>query len=95
MYCDCFMSLVLSNSSEGWIQDPGKFWSIHFHRDPKSWSAFPYVFLDQGRAMKDGSPALLKTRRYLPHRDAVAIWERLISEGWGIVAAQWGIDAEP
>ena len=51
---------------EGWLIDPNKHWSLRFHRDQKSWRNDLFVFLDKGRAMPDGSPALLKSRRHLP-----------------------------
>ncbi len=68
---------------------------MRFHRDHKSWTKYPYMFLDKGMAMKDGSPALLKSRSHLPKRDAIAIWKELKAEGWKNVQPQWGIDLEP
>ena len=84
-----------STGSEAWIQDPFGKWSLRFHRDKKSWISYPFIFLDKGRAMEDGSPALLKSRRHLPKNEAVEIWRKLISEGWQTVEPQWSLDSEP
>ena len=80
---------------EGWLIDPNKHWSLRFHRDQKSWSSNLFVFMDKGRAMPDGSPALLKSRRHLPKRDAVEIWNKLRADGWHRVEPQWGIGLDP
>ena len=51
--------------------------------------------MDKGRAMPDGSPALLKTRQYLRRRTAEGMWKDLMRRGWEKVPAVWGVDAEP
>ncbi len=79
---------------EGWIQDPCGNWTIRFHLDQNSWSRNLFVFLDQGKAMGNGYPALLKSRKYVPRADAIAIWNKLISQGWKRIQPQWGLDAE-
>ena len=48
---------------EGWLRNPKDGWTYRFQRDEKSWLQDPFVFVDKGRAMPDGSPALLKTRQ--------------------------------
>jgi len=55
----------------------------------------PFVFADRGRAMPDGSPALLKTRQYLRRGKAEGMWKDLVRKGWQKVPAVWGVDAEP
>ena len=50
---------------EGWLRNPEDGWTYRFQRDERSWSLDPRVFVDKGRAMTDGSPALLKTRNHL------------------------------
>ena len=44
------------------------------HRDEKSWGLHPRVFVGKGRAMPDGSPALLKTRQNLWREEAEKLW---------------------
>ena len=39
------------------------------------------VFVDMGRAMPDGSPALLKTRRHLHRDQAEKFWKELVRTG--------------
>ena len=63
---------------EGWIQDPRSKWILRFHRDRASWAKYPYVFLDKGHLMNDGTPALLKSRRYLARREAIEVWRKLL-----------------
>ena len=89
------MSRNSANDPEGWLMDPNKHWSMRFHRDQKSWARYPFIFLDKGRAMPDGSPALLKSRSHLPKCDAVELWEKLRADGWSKVEPQWGEDLDP
>ena len=49
--------------------DPER-WTYWSHRDDNSWTRDPKVFVDMGRPMPDGSPALLKTRQHLIREDA-------------------------
>ncbi len=55
----------------------------------------PFVFVDKGRAMPDGSPALLKTRQHLRREQAGGMWGDLVRKRWKKVPAVWGADAEP
>ena len=80
---------------EGWLIDSNHHWSVRFHRDQKSWVREPYVFVDHGRGMPNGEPALLKSRRYLRLEDATALWNELRSYGWQQIAPVWGENAEP
>lgn len=78
----------------GWLRNPKDGWTYRFQRDVKSWSVDPRVFVDKGRAMPDGSPALLKTRQYLRRRTAEGMWKDLVRSGWQKVPAVWCADAE-
>ena len=80
---------------EGWLIDGDHHWSMRFHRDEKSWFKDPKVFVDMGRSMPDGEPALLKSRRHLRLEDATALWKQLRSYGWQQTSPVWGEDAEP
>ena len=79
---------------EGWLTDSNDHWSVHFHRDQKSWVRDPLVFVDHGRAMPDGAPALLKSRRHMRLEDAAALWKELRSYGWQVTTAVWGEDVD-
>ena len=79
----------------GWLQNPKDGWTYRFQRDEKSWLQDPFVFVDKGHAMPDGSPALLKTRQYLRRGAAEGMWKDLVRKGWENVPAVWGVDAEP
>ena len=78
---------------EAFIQDPATKQAKRFHRDEKSWSQDPMVFVDTGVPIP-GEPPLLKTRVHL-HRDiAVTLWNDLLKVGWKPVEALWGADQE-
>tara|TARA_B100001939_G_C16831180_1_gene568759 strand:- start:623 stop:871 length:249 start_codon:yes stop_codon:yes gene_type:complete len=79
---------------DGWLKNPSDGWTYRFHRDEKSWVRDPKVFVDMGRLMPDGSPALLKTRQYLRRDDAEVLWKNLLRSGFKRVSAVWGPDAE-
>ena len=80
---------------EGWLRNPKDGWTYRFQRDEKSWLQDPFVFVDKGRAMPDGSPALLKTRQYLRRKIAEEMWKDLVRKGWEKVPAMWCAEAEP
>ena len=81
---------------DGWLMTPGEHrWTYRFHRDDKSWVRDPKVFVDMGRPMSDGSPALLKTRQHLRREDAEVLWKNLLRHGSKRVPPVWGPDAEP
>ena len=80
---------------DGWLMNPSDNWTYRFHRDEKRWVRDQKVFVDMGRPMPDGSPALLKTRQHLGREDAEKFWKNLLSYGWQKVPAVWGPDAEP
>ena len=81
---------------EGWLMaTDAERWTYRFHRDDKSWTRDPKVFVDMGRPMPDGSPALLKTRQHLRRDDAEVLWKDLLRSGFQKVPAVWGADAEP
>ena len=80
---------------DGWLMNPEDRWIYRFHRDDKAWVRDHKVFVDKGRAMPDGSPALLKTRNHLRRGKAEVMWKELVRMGWEKVPAVWGVDAEP
>ena len=81
---------------EGWLMaTDAERWTYRFHRDDKSWTRDPKVFVDTGRPMPDGSPALLKTRQHLCRDDAEVLWKNLLRSGFKRVSAVCGADAEP
>ena len=80
---------------DAWLIDREQFWCLRFHQDPKSWLQDPHVFIDHGRGMPNGEPALLKSRRYLRSADARLLWNELVKTGWKPTEAVWGADAEP
>lgn len=81
--------------AEGWLVNKENGWGYRFHRDEKSWGQHPRVFVDKGRKMLDGSPALLKTRQHLRRQEAEKLWKSLLSTGWIRSEPLWGANAEP
>lgn len=81
--------------TEGWLTDGEGYWTLRFHRDEKSWLQDPRIFIDRGRGMSDGSPALLKSRRYVRRKEAEALWKSLRKKGWKPASPVWGVNAEP
>ena len=80
---------------EGWLSDRDGYWHKRFHRDEQSWALHPKVFIDLGRPMPDGSPALLKSRQHLRRVDAEQLWKDLRHQGWKQVSPVWGKGIEP
>ena len=80
---------------DGWLTNPETQWTHRFHRDDKSWLQDPRLFVDMGKAMPDGSPALLKTRQHLRREEAEGMWKDLVRKGWVKVSPLWGAHAEP
>ena len=74
---------------DGWLQDSQRFWTVRFHRDPDSLIRDVRVFVDHGREMPDGEPALLKSRRQMRYDDAIALWKQLVRSGWTVVEPVW------
>ena len=69
---------------------------MRFRRDEKSWvRQDPYVFVDHGRKMPNGDPALRKSRRHLRLEDATTLWKQLRSYGWQQADPVLAPDAEP
>ena len=88
--------LRIFGSSSGISSHPESRTSLtyQFHRDEKSWSVDPRVFVDMGRAMPDGSPALLKSRQHLRREQAESMWRDLLRSGLQKVPAVWGAHVE-
>ncbi len=77
----------------GWLQDPKTKNTKRFHRDEKSWSRYPKVFIDSGRPLPN-EHALLKSRSHVDMSDAKKEWIKLKSEGWRNVGPQWAADVD-
>ena len=75
--------------SEGFIQDPATKETKRFHRDEKSWTRDPKVFVDTGLPIP-GEPPLLKTRVHLRRDAAEQLWKELHCLGW----QQWSLVGE-
>ena len=76
-------------------------WLIHqeglvarFHRDEKSLLRDPILFVDYGKEMPNGEPALLKSRRHLRKPEAVELWKSMKRNGWKPCKPLWGADSE-
>ncbi len=74
--------------TESWLQDPSGSWTMHFYRDPASWTKYPWYYIDRGR-YRSGKDLLLKSRKYMARFDAVQLWKDLRKDGWKKVEAQW------
>ena len=61
--------------------DYGRSWAYRFHCGEKFWLRDPTVFVDMGRAMPGGSPALFKGRRRLHKDQAEEFWKQLVRMG--------------
>ena len=79
---------------EGWLIDRDRHWACRFHRDENSWIREPMVFVDLGRGMPEGQPALLKSRQHLRREVAEQRWRDLRRAGWSATAPVWGTDVE-
>lgn len=77
------------------MRNPKDGWTYRFQRDEKSWLQDPFVFMDKGRAMTDGSHALLKTRKHLRREDAEVLWNDSLRNGTKRVPAVWGAESDP
>ena len=75
--------------AEGWLTDQNHFWSARFHSDSRSWHRDPYTFVDYGRQMPNGEPALLKSRQRIQREAAVELWRSLVRSGWKKTEPLW------
>ena len=80
---------------EGWVKDPDGYWVKRFHHEQASWSGCPRVFVDEGRGMPNGEPALLKRRQCLRHEQAEQLWKALRRQGWRQTQPVWGPSFDP
>ena len=80
---------------EGWLIDRNRLWVCRFHRDERAWAREPKVFVDHGRGMPNGAPALLKRREHLRREEAVKLWSELVRKGWAPTEPVWGTEVEP
>ena len=80
--------------ADGWLRDGDGYWAARFHRDHSSWVRDRKLFVDFGRPMPGGEPALLKSRRHLREEDARELWKSLVSSGWKASDPLWGQESE-
>ena len=90
-----FVLIACVVGREGWLKDPYGYWVKRFHHDQASWTARPGVFVDEGRDMPNGEPALLKRRQCLRHEQAAQLWKALRRQGWRQAQPLWGPSCEP
>ena len=81
--------------ADGWLIDRDRRCVCRFHRDANGWIREPMVFVDLGRRMPGGQPALLKSREHLRREIAEQRWRDLRRAGWSATAPVWGADNEP
>ena len=80
------MYSALALAVDGWLIDQDRHWCVRFHPDDKAWRKEPKrFFVDTGRPMPDGQPALLKAAVHA-RQDAVALWQALMRSGWTATA---------
>ncbi len=66
----------------GWLISPEGKWCYRFHRDPKSWQRYPFVFVDKWSAQPDGTPSQMKHRSQMPLDDALELCGQMLLDGW-------------
>ena len=81
--------------ADGWLIDRGRRSVCWFHRDENAWICEPMLFVDLGRGMSFGQPAVLKSREQLRREVAEQRWRDLRRADWSPTAPVWGADAEP
>ncbi len=74
----------------GWLINPEGDWCYRFHRDPKSWERYPFVFVDKWSTQPDGTPFQMKNRSKLPLDDALELCGQMILDGWEKLTNQFG-----
>ncbi len=74
----------------GWLISPEGDWCYRFHRDPKSWKRYPFVFVDKWSAQSDGTPFQMLGRRKLPLEDALELCGQMLLDGWQKLSNQFG-----
>lgn len=82
-------------SLDGWLISPEGKWCYRFHRDPKEWNRYPFVFVDKWEAMPDGSPSLMKNRSKLPLDQALELCGNMLLDGWMKLETQFCNSNEP
>lgn len=81
--------------TEGWLTDLSGYLAMRFHMYEQSDASDPRVFVDYGRGMLTGQPALLRSRKHLPRKDAETQWNRLIEIGWSQASPVWSQGIDP
>ncbi len=82
-------------SLDGWLISPEGKWCYRFHRDPKGWQRYPYIFVDKWEAMPDGSPSSMKKRSKLPLDEALELCGNMLLDGWKKLENQFCDGSDP
>ena len=80
---------------DGWLISPEGEWCYRFHRDPKGWQRYPFIFVDKWAAMPNGSPSTIKKRSKLPLDEALELCGNMLLDGWKKLETQFGDSSEP
>ena len=80
---------------DGWLICPEGKWCYRFHRDPKGWQRYPFIYVDKWEAMSDGSPSTLKKRSKLPLNEALELCGNMLLDGWKKLENQFGENFTP
>ncbi len=73
----------------GWLISPEGNWCYSFHKDPKSWKRYPFVFVDKWSTQADGSPLQMKYRSKLPLDEALELCAQMLLDGWQKLSYQF------
>jgi len=79
---------------DGWLISPEGKWCYRFHRDPKGWQGYPFIFVDKWEAMPDGSPSSMKKRSKLPLDEALELCGNMLLDGWKKLETQFGDESD-
>ena len=82
-------------SLDGWLISPEGKWCYRFHRDPKGWQRYPFIFVDKWEAMPDGLPSSMKKRSKLPLDEALELCGNMLLDGWNKLETQFDDGSEP
>lgn len=88
----CVVCLSRPHQMEGWLTITSRCQSVRFHSDRKQSGSAKnvLVIVDHVKEMPAGDPPLLRTRRNMRYKDAVALWKELQRCGWTVAEPAWG-----
>ena len=82
-------------SLDGWLISPEGKWCYRFHRDPKGWQRYQFVFVDKWFALPDGTPVSMTKRIKLPLDEALEMCGNMLLAGWKKLETQFGEGVVP